>query len=215
MEGEISILVEDSNEMFLNKMIEVLKSNFPHAAIRSSLYSGLYKLILEKCYSIYILEYEEPSILKLVKIIRENNVSAKIILNTFHENIWTIQQILELNVSAVILKQNNLESLIMCIKSVHKGESYFCSRFDYLNPKKAILHKNDQLSNREMQVLKYVSQGKKTDEVAEILDISPHTVETHRRSIREKLNAETPSHVISLALVYGLLKVNELIPEMK
>lgn len=212
MKEEIKILIEDDNKTYLSKISEELKANFPYASIQTSLYVDLPKLISDKRYDIYILDFEKPTILKLIKRIKETNNYAKIIINTVHENIWTVQQFLELDISAILVKQNNFRDLIDCINTVRKGGSYFCNRFGYLNTKKATLHKNDQLSNREMQVLKYVSQGKKTDEVAEILDISPHTVETHRRSIREKLNAETPSHVISLALIHGLLKVNELIP---
>lgn len=61
------------------------------------------------------------------------------------------------------------------------------------------------LTQREIDVLAGVMRGSTAREIAQALEISPHTVTTHSRSARTKLRAQTTAHAVALALQAGLL----------
>jgi two-component system, NarL family, response regulator len=63
-----------------------------------------------------------------------------------------------------------------------------------------------QLSKRERQVLKYLANGRSNKEIARILYISEHTAKAHVKSIMTKLNADSRTEVIAIAIKYGLIK---------
>ena len=61
------------------------------------------------------------------------------------------------------------------------------------------------ISNREKQVLKLISQGDTTTEIAASLYISPHTVITHRKHLLAKLNVRNTAHLVMRGVKLGLL----------
>ncbi|MBI2940673.1 MAG: helix-turn-helix transcriptional regulator [Chloroflexi bacterium] len=63
----------------------------------------------------------------------------------------------------------------------------------------------DNLSEREREVLTLIAQGKTTAEIAGALCISPHTVQTHRDHIMEKLDLHRKAELIKYAIRKGLV----------
>jgi two-component system, NarL family, response regulator len=63
-----------------------------------------------------------------------------------------------------------------------------------------------KLSKRERQVLKYLVNGRSNKEIAQILYISEHTAKAHVKSIMTKLNVDSRTEVIAIAIKYGLIK---------
>ncbi|MEM6346320.1 MAG: helix-turn-helix transcriptional regulator [Bacteroidota bacterium] len=62
------------------------------------------------------------------------------------------------------------------------------------------------LSARERQVLEWVAHGQTTHQIAGRLDIGFETVQTYRRQLRRKLNAENGPHMVALAFRLGILR---------
>lgn len=61
------------------------------------------------------------------------------------------------------------------------------------------------LSTRELEILKYISEGYKTERIGELLFISRHTVETHRKNMIRKLEAKSTPHLVALVKDIGLI----------
>ena len=57
-----------------------------------------------------------------------------------------------------------------------------------------------RLSNRELEILRYIGQGLKTAKIAAMLHLSPKTIEAHREHIKEKLGVESSNEVTVLAV---------------
>ena len=71
---------------------------------------------------------------------------------------------------------------------------------------KGIVNRYDALSEREREVLQLIAEGYSSKEVAELLSISPATVETHRAHIMQKLRLTTRAELVRYALAQGLLE---------
>jgi DNA-binding CsgD family transcriptional regulator len=65
--------------------------------------------------------------------------------------------------------------------------------------------KRTELTNREHETFKYMSEGKRTKDIAAIMGLSPKTVETHIYRGLNRLGAETPPHAIALLVRAGKL----------
>jgi DNA-binding CsgD family transcriptional regulator len=67
----------------------------------------------------------------------------------------------------------------------------------------------DSLSERERDVLRLIAQGRTSNEIAQTLYISTHTVQTHRDHIMEKLNLHRKAELIRYAIRTGLVGAEE------
>ena len=67
-----------------------------------------------------------------------------------------------------------------------------------------MLIRNELLTSREREILQLVAEGKTNKEVATALNISPYTVETHRRHILEKLSLHIPAELLLYAVRKGI-----------
>jgi DNA-binding CsgD family transcriptional regulator len=63
------------------------------------------------------------------------------------------------------------------------------------------------LSGKELAVLHWLARGYTTDEAAELLFVSPHTVRTHVKNGMRKLGAKTRAHAVAIALTKGAIEV--------
>ena len=72
-----------------------------------------------------------------------------------------------------------------------------------VTPGEILLEVVEPLSKREKEILVLIIEGKKTNEIAELLFISIRTVETHRRNMMEKTDSQTTGQLIAQAIKNG------------
>jgi DNA-binding NarL/FixJ family response regulator len=103
-----------------------------------------------------------------------------------------------------IVKDTAPQQIRDSVRRVAAGESILASN---ITAKLAESVARPQLSKRERQVLQYLANGRSNKEIGRILYISEHTAKAHVRSIMTKLNADSRTAVIAIAIKYGLIKV--------
>lgn len=95
--------------------------------------------------------------------------------------------------------------------NINKGPSYYnlqtsTGRFD---PKD--LHKSDNLkeslTRRELEIIKELAIGKSEKEIASSLNLSNHTVKTHKKNILNKVDCKNSTHLVTMCLTEGLIEV--------
>jgi DNA-binding NarL/FixJ family response regulator len=102
-----------------------------------------------------------------------------------------------------MLKSDAGGSLVEAIQSLADRKPYFTSKVSslvlkgYLNPS---TRENPALTPREREIVQLVAEGKSTKEVADKLNISPKTAETHRTNIMRKLNLHSVSELVRYAI---------------
>jgi len=152
-----------------------------------------YELIKSKKPDIAVLDIQMPGLsgLAIAKKCLKEKLDTKIILITFHKEASLYFEAQELKIYGYLLKDFAMEEIEHCLASVIGGMPYLSRKIKEtleLNSPKNV--KLKQLTPSERKILKYIAKDKTNKEIADLLFISPRTVEKHRSNIILKLELE-------------------------
>lgn len=154
---------------------------------------------------------EDGSGIELIKHLRSRNDSQKMLVASMHDENLFAERALRAGAMGYINKQESAEQLILAIRQVLKGQVYVSSRMAermlqrMAGFEESITHSPiDTLSDRELEVFSLIGQGLGTRQIAERLHLSVKTIETHRYSIKTKLNLETSNELTRRAVQWTL-----------
>jgi DNA-binding NarL/FixJ family response regulator len=161
-----------------------------------------------------IADYNIPGYIVLddIRNALTRSATTNVLILSSDSNKPTILDALQLGVKGYITKECSLEEVAMAVQSTAKGEKFFCHKIlDIIMEK----HFNTEPENcdptiltaRETEILKLLANGQSTQMIADGLHLSPHTVQTHRKSIIKKLNIKSPTEFVIYAMDLGLLKL--------
>lgn len=153
--------------------------------------------------------------LQALEIIRNNYPEARIIMLTIHQEREYLFQSLKLGAGGYILKDANGAVLVEAIRKVYNGESYIQPTMAkelivefkrYTSEETDKAKRNSYLSEREMEVLKLIANGKINKDIAKTLYISEKTVKNHISNIFKKLNVKDRTQAAVYALKNKLVE---------
>jgi two-component system response regulator NreC len=137
---------------------------------------------------------------------------AIVILSMHSDESYVIRS-LKAGARAYLLKDSAEADLIAAIHAITEGKSFFSPavrrilKEDYMRQlnETGAEDSYDLLTNREREVLQLVAEGKSNKEVANLLNLSLYTVETHRTHILQKLNLHSVPELILYAVRKGII----------
>ena len=137
----------------------------------------------------------------------------RILILSMHANEGYIIQALKAGAKGYLLKDSADIELIGAVAAVAKGKSFFSPAVakvmldDYVRhlAEKGIVDRFDSLSEREREILQLLAEGHSNKEVAELLSVSPTTVETHRAHIFQKLDVHNTAELVLYAVRRGVI----------
>jgi two-component system NarL family response regulator len=142
--------------------------------------------------------------LSATEMILERLPATRVLILSMHDSPEYISTALSHGALGYLLKDVPTEEIKRAIDMVMRGERYLCTGAEgALTPQD---DGREQLTNREQTVLLQLAQGKSNKEVAQILDISVRTVETHRKNIKRKLGISSTAGLTLYALEHGVLQ---------
>lgn len=148
--------------------------------------------------------------------IKERAPEVKVLALSMHDREEYFFAMLKAGALGYVLKESSPDELIAGIRAVYQGEAFLSPAVtravleDYLEQRAAGASSNyDQLTLREREVLRLVAEGRTTQEVADLLHLSPKTVEKHRSSLMHKLGLHNLSELIKYAIRKGLIEVDD------
>jgi two-component system, NarL family, invasion response regulator UvrY len=162
--------------------------------------------------SLLIVGYNSPGYVALDDIRNAMASSSKtnVLILSSDNNKASILEVLQLGVKGYITKECSLEEVGMAVQATAKGEKFFCHKvLDIIMEKHFSVAPETEptvLTTRETEILKLIAHGHSTQVIADTLFLSPHTVQTHRKSIIKKLNIKSPTEFVIYAMDLGLLK---------
>lgn len=139
--------------------------------------------------------------------------STAIIFLSMHSDEGYVLRALKAGARGYLLKDSVEGELMEAITVVHQGKTFFSREIgnmlveDYVRELKArgVEDSYELLTSREREILQLLAEGKSNKEVAASLNLSAHTVETHRRNLFEKLNLHSFAELILYAVRKGII----------
>ena len=154
--------------------------------------------------------------LDICKIIKDQNKHIKVIMESTFDNSNYILKANENNADGYILKDGNPSELR------HAVERVVCHNEKYFTPvalqvilneqtsnKQKLSHSKNDLSEREIEIMKLICDGMSDKKIADTLNLSDSTVSNHRQNIMKKINCHKSTEIITYAIkngIYSLLK---------
>ena len=140
--------------------------------------------------------------------------SVHVLILSMHSDQAYVTQAVQAGARGYLLKESAGAELLEAIAAVALGKSYFSHAVaqvvfdDYVKTlsEKGITDPYDSLSEREREVLQLVSEGRSSKDIAELLSISPATVETHRAHLLQKLRLHNTVEVVRYAARRGIIQ---------
>jgi DNA-binding NarL/FixJ family response regulator len=136
--------------------------------------------------------------------IRGEFPQARVIMLTTSDGDADIQRAMRAGASAYILKSMPMEELLGVIRSVHAGRKHIPPE---VAARLAEYMGDDDLTARELEVLRLIREGYRNKQIADQLTISENTVNFHIKNLMEKLRANDRTHAVTIALRRGFLQI--------
>ncbi len=219
MNRDVRILIVDDHKMVrdgIRSMLEFQESKFKFFINEAGDGEEGVEIATKNPFDIIMMDYQLPGIdgADAARLILEKKPDAKILALSNYNEYMYIDRMIKTGVKGFVLKNVTPEELIKAIDTILNGSNYFSNdvaikllnfennntdsfRSRLRNSKTKIY---EDLSTREMEVLKLIGEAKSNDEIAEQLSISKRTVETHKQHLLKKIGVKNTSGLIKFAV---------------
>lgn len=217
----IKILIADDHLLIVNGLKSMLE---PIEEIKIVGTAGGGREAVEKAAllkpQVIIMDISMPDLsgIEATRMILKENPEIKILALTQHEDGEYIMQMTNAGVYGYLLKNSMKEEFIEAIFKVSQGEKYFSKEISHLllNRLLRVNNGNDSenknkviLTKREREIVQKIAEERSNAQIAEELNISLRTVETHRRNIMQKLNVKSVVSLLKYALENQIITIRK------
>jgi DNA-binding NarL/FixJ family response regulator len=152
--------------------------------------------------------------LEATRRILENKPSAKIVILSMHSDQRYVTEALKAGARGYLLKDSSPDELLQSVNRVMAGFYYLSSGVNQQIIAEFINQKGDEgnspynvLSAREREVLQLLAEGVSTKQIADLLNLSAKTIESHRLHLMEKLDLHSIAELTKYAVKEGLVEL--------
>jgi DNA-binding NarL/FixJ family response regulator len=197
---EITCLLVDDHEV-VREGLRLSLSRAPHIRVVGEAGDGETAVALaeRRRPDVVIMDVRMPGMdgLEATKKLVESVPDAKVLIFTAYNEKSLLSRGLESGAKGYILKEAPHQTLVRAIEKVAAGEGYVDPALmpDFLSK-----DREDMLTTREREILQLLADGMSNADVAQRLFISQETVKSHVRHILAKLEADTRTHAVAIAL---------------
>ena len=211
----IKLVIADDHSMIregLRQLLE-LDENIKVVAEASDGVEAIEKL-QEYNVDVLLLDINMPNMngLETLKNIKRNNIDVKVLILTIHNEVDYLIKAVEIGCDGYVLKDSDSNLLRKAIYTVYKGENFIQhSLTPELNAglasKVEVDEKLNELTRREIEVLKLIAEGLFNKEIASKLDISERTVKNHVSNIFKKIDVSDRTQAAVFAIKNNLVNL--------
>lgn len=151
--------------------------------------------------------------IEATEIIMKQKPDTKILVFSAYDKEKEVRKMLELGALGYVLKDDAPDELFEAIKAVSEGKQYLSRNVSnkllnnlfLKNDGKREQVQADIISERELEVLRYICDGFTNKEIGEKLNISERTVDSHRRNLLQKTNCKNSAELVKYAFTNNLI----------
>lgn len=214
--NKIRVLIADDHAVVRSGLKQLLGQE-PEMEVVGEATDGAQALAAVKALKpdVIILDIGMPGVsgLEAVSLIKEAAPATQIVVLTMHGKESFVRQALGSGALAYVLKASPVSDVLEAVRAVHRGQYFLSSKIEaevvgvYLDGRGAAPSPRgyDLLSMREQQIFRLVAEGNSTNRIAQVLCVSPKTVEKHRTNIMKKLNLKDRLEMVKYAVKIGII----------
>lgn len=167
------------------------------------------QLLRTKRPNILLVHYSgtSPELLDLLKNINRELPGIKILAVLSDFDHLEVSRLLKLELSGFLTRECSQEEFHLALSRIIQGGKFYCQRVvDVMH--ESIDSGDEELSSREMQVIRMIATGLSSEEISQELMLSIHTVNSHRKRILKKLGLKSPTELIIYAVRKNWVKLS-------
>lgn len=214
MDKPVKIVIADDHQMLIDGVKSLLRKEkdlvFIHEANNGP---DAFSFISKNEVDLLITDISMPGMsgTELTKKVKQQFPNIKVLVLTMFNDPAIINEILQAEAEGYILKNTGKQELLTAITKIMGDGTHYSS--EVLNQMRMHNRRNsipgnnkEELTQREIEILKLVCEEYTTADIAEKLFISPHTVDTHRKNILKKSGHKTIVGLIKFAFENNILQ---------
>ncbi len=200
------ILIADDHAMFRDGLASLLSSN-RNWEIAKKVSDGLEVLraLETERFDVILLDINMPGMngIDTAEIVRQKYPQVKVLMLSMFNDIKNIQKVIKAGAHGYLLKDSSKKELVEGITTVLEGGTFFVDQV-----KEVLIHglrsensfNEVKLTDREKDILELICLELTTQQIAQKLDVSTHTVETYRKNLLAKTGAKNSVGLLKFAL---------------
>jgi len=204
-----NLIIADDHKMFLDGLLSILNSendyNILLTAKNGKHIAKYLEINPDEKIDLIITDITMPEMdgIALNKIVKERKSNIKTLVVSMHNNPDMIDNLIEHDVDGYVPKNAEKEELLKAIQTILGGEKYFSREIkDIYMENKFSKKKNEEvkLTQREIDVITLIAQEFTTQEIADKLFLSKHTIESYRKNLIAKLSVRNLAGLTKYAM---------------
>lgn len=216
MENLLDIIIVDDHKIF-RIGLEALIGSFENVNVIGDVENGaaLFQLLKKTEPDIIFMDIHlgDENGIELTRKVIARYPDIIVVALTSSDEINNFNDMMEAGASGFMLKNAAESELKKAIEEVVKGNTYFSKEFLILarqfSSRQRKKKSSIQLSEREKEVLSFICQGFSNQEIAGHVDLSVHTVDSHRRNLLTKTGARNTASLVMIAFRDELLELGD------
>ncbi len=209
-----NIIIADDHKMFLDGVLSILSTKDEYNILLTA-NSG--KNVIKyvsinptKKIDLIITDISMPEVdgITLNNSVKQTNPNIKVLVVSMHIDTAMIDTLIKNDVDGYVPKNAEKEELLKAISTILNGEKYFSNIIKEAYMKSVFTKEKETLqtlTQREKDVLKLIALEHTTQEIADQLFLSKHTIESYRKNLISKLNVRNLAGLTKYAIKLGLV----------
>jgi DNA-binding NarL/FixJ family response regulator len=211
----ISVFIADDHSIVREGLAALLAAQ-PDIRIAGTAANGREALaaVLQGEPAVVIMDIAMPEMngIEAARRIHASLPQTQIVILSMHAGAEHVFQALEAGARGYLLKESAAKEICDAVHAVHLGRRYLSAKVAEVLAervgRRTAVSPLDSLSPRERQILKLVADGCSSARIAEMLHLSPKTVDTYRSRLMEKLNISDIASLVKFAIQHGLTSLD-------
>ncbi len=212
-EETYKVLLADAQFLIRFALKELLKETNTFQVIgEAGNEAELNSFIAKTTPDIIVIDYNQPGFFSIesIKNVKEQHPTIELLVISSDDNKENIYDVINSGVLRFLTKKCDAHEINEAFRAIIRGEKFFCaSIFNFIF--EMSFSQNNYSSNplplsaRELEIVQLIAQGLVAKEIGRKLNLSTHTVYTHRKNIMEKLKLRRSSELVLFAVNKGLI----------
>jgi DNA-binding NarL/FixJ family response regulator len=207
MSDRITCLVADDHPAMVEAVIGVLEEHGVEVVARARDGEDAAAKIESRRPKVAIIDLRMPRLsgIEVARQAQRTSPKTAVILYTAHGERALLTEALDAGARGFLLKEAPISDIVRAVEMVASGQTYVDPGLAGVLASSDAAARATKLTQREREVLRALADGLTNEEIGKELSISPETVRTHVRKAMDKLDADTRTQAVAIALRQSLI----------